>query len=269
MAEELAPDELFPRSPRVLYERSPLRSVVCQLRYPQILRIEASPPADFQERIREKFPIVQRVQPAGLEQVPPDVAQIMGLVQASATYHFRTEDGTATVALNPDFLALSTTTYSKWEMFRDFLEGPLNALIEIYRPSFFSRIGLRYSNTIKRRELGLGDKPWVDLLRSEILGELTLGFWEQSVTEARRQIRLVDTNGDGILLQHGLVGKAGNIAEEYLVDFDFYRDTKTEVGGALASLDEFHRRAGRAFRWCIQEPLHRAMGPSELQPDDH
>jgi hypothetical protein len=55
-----AADDLFPDSARVIYGKAPLTGVVCQLRFPPILRIESAPPADFQDRIREQFPLLER-----------------------------------------------------------------------------------------------------------------------------------------------------------------------------------------------------------------
>ena len=42
-------DGVFPNSPRVIYERTPLRQVICQLRFRMILRVTAETPAVFQE----------------------------------------------------------------------------------------------------------------------------------------------------------------------------------------------------------------------------
>ena len=47
----------FPDAPRVMYERNPLVEVICQVRFPPVLRIEAQLPDAFQDRIRDVFPI--------------------------------------------------------------------------------------------------------------------------------------------------------------------------------------------------------------------
>ena len=46
----------FPNVPRVTYRNNPLVQVICQLRFPPILKIDAEVPADFQESIRKDFP---------------------------------------------------------------------------------------------------------------------------------------------------------------------------------------------------------------------
>ena len=65
--------DLFPPAPRVFYRKAPLVQVTCQLRFQPILRITA-PPADFQERIRRQFPLLERVPSVDLPiQLPPGV----------------------------------------------------------------------------------------------------------------------------------------------------------------------------------------------------
>src|SRR5256885_3722562 len=61
-----AADQLFPDSPRVIYGKAPLTAVICQLRFPPILRIESTVPADFQERVRTQFPLLDRPVQIGL-----------------------------------------------------------------------------------------------------------------------------------------------------------------------------------------------------------
>lgn len=47
----------FPESKRVFYVKNPLAEVICQLRFPAILRIGAESPHEFQERIRDHLPL--------------------------------------------------------------------------------------------------------------------------------------------------------------------------------------------------------------------
>lgn len=43
---------LFPPTQRVIYHKNPLVEVVCQLRFPTILKIDAEIPVAFQEAVR-------------------------------------------------------------------------------------------------------------------------------------------------------------------------------------------------------------------------
>jgi uncharacterized protein (TIGR04255 family) len=139
-------DEFFPPTPRIAYERAPLVGVVAQLRYPTLLLIEKEPPADFQEAVRIIFPLLERGAPlfAG-QQLPAALMQLLAATATSPVYRFLTEDRHTVLALTPDSLSLNTTSYKHWADFKQFLEPSLKALSQIYQPSFYSRIGLRYT----------------------------------------------------------------------------------------------------------------------------
>jgi len=47
----------IPESPRVIYASNPLVDVICQVRFPRILRIDSELPVAFQEAIRDQFPL--------------------------------------------------------------------------------------------------------------------------------------------------------------------------------------------------------------------
>jgi uncharacterized protein (TIGR04255 family) len=266
-----APGDLFPPSPRVIYEKAPLSQVICQLRFPPLLKIESEPPADFQERIRHRFPLLERTQ-LQIPDLPPELAQMLGaaIPQSKSEFSFRTEDGASTLNLGPEQIALTTTKYTRWERFLDDLTPALQALLELYRPSFFQRVGLRYINTIVRSALEIPDERWSALLQSHILGELTIPAVEAQVTELKRNIRVDLPNelGCAMFLQHGFAKKADNSEIVYRLDFDFSRSAKTEVADARDTLNRFNSMVGRAFRWCITESLHEHLRPVPMELDN-
>jgi uncharacterized protein (TIGR04255 family) len=187
---------------------------------------------------------------------------------SAVAYSFQTEDRAVTLSLSPESISLSTGTYTQWESFRSCLQGPLRALNEIYRPSFFSRIGLRYVDAIERGRVGLSGAKWSQLLRPEILAELQLPQFEDNLRDLQRMIRVSFPEGGGsMLLRHGLGQVQGHDETCYMIDFDFYTDRKTEVQDAERVLDGFNGRAGHAFRWCITGILHQSLGPTEIAPD--
>ena len=58
---------MFSNQPRKIYRRNQLIEVICQLRFPEILKIEAHEPADFQDAIRQAYPQYGKK----LEPLPP------------------------------------------------------------------------------------------------------------------------------------------------------------------------------------------------------
>ena len=48
----------IPHRDRVIYGRNPLQEVVCQIRFPRLLDIDAEVPARFQSAIAEDYPLL-------------------------------------------------------------------------------------------------------------------------------------------------------------------------------------------------------------------
>jgi len=146
---------------RVIYKKNPLIQVVCQLRFPRILRINEKPPADFQERIRDKYPLyqvaVEQQQQFSVDMGAPETPPTPKILQSEAinNYTFSSFDEKWHINLTSTFLALSTTRYERWESFTENLKVPLSALIDIYKPAFFERVGLRYVDAFTRSKLNL------------------------------------------------------------------------------------------------------------------
>ena len=87
---------MFSNQPRKFYRRSPLIEVICQLRFPDILKIEAHEPADFQDAIRQVYPQYAK----RIEQLPPQNAGGKMVEQGTVNnYQFISADGGWTLCL--------------------------------------------------------------------------------------------------------------------------------------------------------------------------
>jgi uncharacterized protein (TIGR04255 family) len=259
----------FPDSERVIYNKNPLIQVICQFRFPAILRIDSELPAEFQERIRDQYPIF-REKPIGsgsipqeiIQQLPPAIVNSM-IGEGNKAYEFATDGDFWIVSLTRDFLALTSNQYVRWEQFKKYLQEPLTALIDIYVPAFFSRIGLRYRNVIDRLDLGLVDATWAELLNPYIAGELAatdVGNLGGEILDVTRVTHIQLGERDQVRVQHGLVTDDSG-ETRYLIDNDFFTNERTEVSDGLARLDHFNSENRKLFQWCITERLHTAMEP--------
>src|SRR5713226_162290 len=65
----------FPDSQRVIYDRNPLEEVVCQVKFPPILKIDSAAPAAFQDEIRGTYPLLQEV-PGILVDLPAEIMKM-------------------------------------------------------------------------------------------------------------------------------------------------------------------------------------------------
>lgn len=268
---------IFPTSPRVVYKKNPLEQVICQIRFPSVLKIESQVPFEFQEIIREDYPLFSETTELPMElpkeitdQIPNNVRNAISFpIISRKNYKFSTDDEKWSINLTSEFIALTCLEYTRWEQFRKHLELPLNAVIQVYNPPFYSRMGLRYINAIRRSALDLEDMSWSTIVQPYIAGVLAAPEINQTVVKAslsQTEIRL--ENDTTVKMVYGL-GKYNQTEEDiYVIDNDFFKTGRLEVKKGYEILNQFNNYSGNLFRWCITETLHEAMQPQSLSNND-
>jgi uncharacterized protein (TIGR04255 family) len=264
----------FPDSDRVVYGRNPLVEVICQLRFPPILRITAEPPVAFQERIRTDYPLLGEKFPEMNIEMPQGIpAPFAELIKGNLPrrklmgYDFASADEKWKVSLTRDFLSLSTNHYTRWEHFRERLEGPLQALTSVYNPAFLTRVGLRYQDLIQRSRLQLPQTTkWAELIRPHIAGVHAIPELEGSVEESQGQLLISLPQFKGkVRINYGIVQTVEPIENCFLIDGDYYSEERTKTDDVDGILAYFNKQSGRLFRWCIQDRLQEAMEPHAVE----
>lgn len=252
---------IIPESPRVVYKQNPLVEVVAQVQFPDILKIQEGPPANFQEAIRGNFPLFKMRSERAIAVASGRPASR----SATRIYDFYMDDQSYTVSLSQKFLAVSTNTYTSWGDYRPHLEKSLLALFEVYKPSFLTRIGLRYLDLIDREVLGLGSTPWAALIRPSICGAVAEEAFATSVRETNTMTEMDIGEGATARLVAGTAREEDTERVAFLIDADIYNDTRqvSDVGTTLSYFDRFNQEAGNLFRWCIQAPLAEVLGDSK------
>ena len=257
---------LFSYYDRYQYAVNPLVEVICQLRFPAILSISAMEPAAFQEAVRRDFPryLVNHEQPA---------PKVTGLGTPNAkleqgapitNYSFISADGLWKLNRTNSFIALSTLRYPRWEDFAQRLDKPLAEFIQIYQPSFFERLGLRYVNAFSRKALNLEGSAWSDLIAPAFLGilaeqdvdEKAVGKCSLDVEMALEDCRLKLHAGPGLL-----GGGKKDPEPKFILDGDFSLPGSTAADKVPQLLGDLHQYAVRFFHGAITPELHEAMGP--------
>ena len=197
---------MFSNASRSILHKNQLAEVICQFRFPEILIIGTTPPAEFQEKIRSVFPQYS----VRKETNGPQVKNLNGKFQIenapiTTNYQFMSEDGAWKVNLTSGFISLSCKAYTRWEEFAAYFDKVLAAFITTYSPAYFTRIGLRYINFISRRDLDLSDIPFRDLIEPCYLGLLAEDdVLEQSTTQNTVDAQLRLNNGGTLKVHAGL-----------------------------------------------------------------
>jgi uncharacterized protein (TIGR04255 family) len=259
----------LPEFERVIYKRNPLVEVVCQLRFPPILKISHQEPVEFQDAIRFRYPLFEASRAQLPYQISQVVQQLGSPLQSDIAYTFKSEDQRWSLSLTKDFIALTTSSYERYEQFRQRLEEALDIFENIYKPSFYTRIGLRYQDLLIRSKLGIEDKSWSELIAKHAASELHEPSFSSSIQTIIKSLVLRTEIGK-VNLNHGLVNvkDAQTASNEiaYLFDADFYTEQKIEVNGDVWDLlNQFNQSAGRLFRWSITDTLHNTMQPQPVE----
>ncbi len=254
---------------RYIYEKAQLVEVICQLRFPTILSIEARTPADFQDTVRAEFPRYQ-VQTEKIK--TPG-----GEVQEQHSHSFISEDGACKLVLNKSFIALSTMRYAGWEDFARRLDEPLGQFIRIYRPAYFERVGLRYVNAISRSRLELTGRRWNDLLQPQYLGVLDDdGVDEQKVNKCSVDVEMKLDELASLKLHAGpgrvnrAVKTPGGIQTiqdpevRFIFDQDLFAAPNVRLPAVMDTLSALQDHADRIFSDAVTDVLHEAMEPVEV-----
>ena len=260
---------MYSTEPRVTYRKNQLGEVICQLRFPEILAIAAKPPVDFQEAIRADYPQYT----SRMEAPAPKLTGVPGNLSlqnqpAVINHQFVSADGVWRVNLTSQFISLACSRYTGWEDFAAKLDKPLAAFIQVYKPAYFERIGLRYVNFISRRDLNLEGTPYRDLIVPKYLGILADDqLLESNVGRATVDAEVALRGGCRVKLHAGpgQVRRAGKPDAEvkFIFDQDLYMPGKLAPNLSAPALQTLHALAGSIFRDAITEELHDAMEPIE------
>ena len=261
---------MFSTENRCIYRANQLAEVICQLRFPEILSIGANLPVQFQEAIRDQFPQYLRRQDSAAPKVTGAPGHFTLENQPAVTnYQFTSADGVWRVNLTSRFISLTCSRYTCWEDFAKKLDKPLAAFIQIYKPAYFERVGLRYLNFISRSALGLEGTPFSQLIAPCYLGPLALdGISEPSVTRCSVDTELGIRGGCRVKLHAGpgLVKRNGQQDKEvkFIFDQDLYMPGQVPVNLSAGALQTLHSQAFAIFRGAITDTLHDALDPDSV-----
>lgn len=261
---------MFTPQERFIYQNNQLGEVICQLRFPEILSIESQLPAQFQDMIRDIYPQYTVRKEKQLPRLTGAPGNIQVQQQAeNNNYQFSTPDNNWRVNLTSKFISLSTSAYTRWEDFAKMLDKPLVALIKLYKPAYFERVGLRYLNFISRSALALEDVAFRQLIQPPYIGILG----EEDVQEQATSRSGVDAElliGGGCRLKlHAGPGKV-SIANrqdqeiKFILDLDLFLNSQVPINLSAGALETLHSQSYSIFRNAITDTLHEAMSPTDI-----
>jgi len=243
----------FPEVSEIRLGKAPLVEVVCQVRFPPILRISEKDrePVEFQDEIRESFPIVEvehgfLVRLPGIGSGGTPSAEVQ-----SKIYRFRSSDRQTTISLAADFYAVSTNRYTHWHDFAQQLSMADQAVQKVYKPAYATRIGLRYVNRLTPENTGCQSlHELYNLLNPELTTYARSDGWSDP---REMQFRLLLTDDPARLSLRTGHGYGKDDLPYFLLDFDYFEEGELPLTDIVDRCDRYHELIYRAFRWCIPE----------------
>lgn len=268
----------FPEVERVRFKNCPLVEVVCQIRFPTILSIDASQPVDFQTEIRHLFPIYEEIieqqQQISFDPTNPGlIMQPMVTSNSNKNFKFTSTDGRYWVNLTRNFISLSTNDYKSWEEFCGMLFEPFKALHKTYTPAFYDRIGLRYVDVFCRENIGLKGVSWSELFQPQILGLIDCENELNTNIDSHNQVdEIILADGVSMLrLNSSVVVQADKVFQDkdtercFMIDGDFFNMERfVDYQNVCEKLEFLHLRSTRLIRWLIKEKLFLALEPEAI-----
>lgn len=256
----------FPDYGEIPLENPPIKEVVCQVRFPPILRIAKDQPIEFQEQVRSQFPNLEFGQEI-LVQLSPFSTSPTPTASGPRLYHFKTLDDAYVATLAPNFFALSTKIYSHWSDFLSHLSFLASVAISVYDIHVATRIGLRYINQFTPENTGVQDisQLW-EFLRRELRGYWRTDAWDDPV-ETLSQLILPNENQEHLAMRFGYLSKEDT---NCLLDLDYFVEGHLDLTerSLLSYCERSHRIIYSAFRWAVPVEKLVVFGtPSDTNKD--
>lgn len=251
---------------RVRYENSPLVEVIFQLRFPTILSINSNQPVEFQERIRNRFPFFEEQieEQSDLLINPKIKATALRKTGENKNYTFITEDNHTKINLTPSFIAVSTLRYIQWEDFKKIIEFAIPYFEEIYKPAFYTRVGLRYIDVITRSKLDLAGRAWTELMKPHVLGMITADH-EAGVKSYLSETEYETKEAGVISKAHFEFVHVNDLPElSLLIDCDYYYLGIVRSDAMNGVSEKLHNASSQFIQTAITAELHEAMKPTEI-----
>lgn len=254
---------------RFIYEDTALIEVVCQLRFPPILRIEAEIPAKFQDRIRHVFPnySMEKLVQQNLLQIR-GVGNPLSSIAESNMHHFESSDGNALVLLTNTFITLKYQNgyYKRWEDFARQLRVVIDAFQTEYSPSFYTRVGLEYTNVFTSEGIEkTGCSKKSDLINTKFLSSCDSILSEDEIIGFTNTCTVSLGNQCVARITTDSVYAEENPADTGIrLDYDMYKPNQTAIDDVEKVTTFLHDSSTKILRSVITEQLHDYMRPIKI-----
>lgn len=256
-----------PPVPEIALPDAPLAFVIAQVRFERVASISSEAfIGPFQEAIRGSYPVMQRVQQVGVAIGPNGP-----LAQPDVGFAWRFDERPERwqVTLAADFVALSTTSYTRRADLINRLRVLVTAAQTHLRVRFSDRLGIRYTDRITDDGL-LG--RLADLVKPAVLGTTGIDLGEARVEQVHTFVDStyhLPENADlharwGLLPAQATFDPSIDPAPvtSWVLDLDAYttRPEAFDPEAITTRAEALCERVYRFFRWAVTDTFLTAHG---------
>lgn len=225
-----------------------IRQAVCELRFPTLYEFDQlRPPVKFALALRKEYPSYNAVK---------DVDLIGGSPQVHG-HQFKSKKGRWTVTFRASAVSIETSNYDSFTELRERLAFIIKTAELVIDSDFFTRVGLRYINSVPYNEDDICD--WIN---PQLVGVLGSGLYGDTKDHSARVSG--STVAGSYLFQHGLAINQDSRKREYFLDFDFSQED-VAISDTLEVVDVLHENEFSMFTWALGSTAKEYLGPSALK----
>lgn len=246
----------------VLFERAPLQTVLCQVKFPPIFALlDELGVAGLQEALRFDYPKTEFNRDV---EIAVDAKQTQ-LRQKAPVWRMLTEDRVWTVSAAIDFVALETTSYPSFGEFSRRLDFLLAAVDRTLSPGRLTRLGIRKVNLLRREDV-TSLSGWAEYLRPELMGLAIYKDLPGTIASSYSEWHLHDDAGGTLTIRAGMDPEEKHL---FRLDFDYWTEAQhfeIEGGSELIELvTAYSKSITSCFHWALGSNIKRSFGPKPRQ----
>jgi len=246
-----------------VFQRNSLLSVTVELRFHPILKISNGQYVpDFQDRVRDSFPIYSEGKVQTINFQPPDTVE----TQEEKQFHFKKPDEKTSITLGVSKLILESRHHESHENILNDFNLALSALLEVYGKIKNTRLGMRYINLIERERIQNDlnrEVEWRDLIHSSYL-EMPASVATLEGTKFYSEINS-PIEGGALTLRYGLLNTSEDKKLRFVFDLDRYLDEEFPLQSIMEKLRSFADDIYALFETMIGPELKQWMSKQEVQ----
>lgn len=244
-----------------VYKSHFLTNVIFRVEFPKILELtEQKPPSKFQERISDKYPIVEEVK-GEIQKYQFKKALDYIETEKKVSWEFSNKEKTKRVFIDSDFVFVEHLKYEHFEdLFQD-VKLIFESFKDLYPIKIINRVGLRYINQIR---IESGDPiDWNSLIHPSLFSvQREFISRENSLLRSMHYLELKE-EGYNLKFQFGLFNSEypNPISrKEFVLDYECSTNEETDILEIFDKAKEFNKKIHEWFEKSIQDGLRDIMG---------